>query len=246
MLEIPSRTTGKLAMSNFRMRGADNVVGQFINLVFDLGLDFQGSGVDVGAPDKPDCNSAVSLGGNRGHLLDARNGRNDLLENPRDQPLQHLRAGPFALCLDVEGGKLDVGKKVNPQTAQGHGTENHDDQGRHGTGKDRPLDTGITPGSIDGRPLVLGSGRVFLPGNSDLRAVSYELLAECDNPTRRFLPFHLNPVAFTEPDLDLAPPNGSAVLADNEDTCPVVTGGQAHSRNDRCIPAPVRAPLWRE
>ncbi len=128
------RETGDVELAH---PGPDDVLGELVELVFQLGLDIQRGGIDVRSPHEGDADTAVPLGRLGHHVLHSGDGADDLFDDLGDQPLHHLRAGPLVLRADGDGRKLDVGEEVDPQAAQGHRSENHDDQGDH-RDEDRP------------------------------------------------------------------------------------------------------------
>jgi len=91
----PQQDHRKTGNVEFGDPGPYDVLGQLVDLVFQLGQDVQRGRVDVGAPDEADADPAVPLRRLGRHLLHAGDGADDLLDDLGDQALHHLRAGPF-------------------------------------------------------------------------------------------------------------------------------------------------------
>jgi len=123
------REAGNVELTDARTH---DIVGQFVNFVFDFGLHVQSGRIDGGPPDKTDPNGTVAFGRLRGDLLDARHRGHDLFDNAGDQPLHDLGTGAFILGIDGQGRQFNAGQHIDLQATERHGPQDHHNQGDHG------------------------------------------------------------------------------------------------------------------
>ena len=108
------RKTGDV---EFAGTGADDIVRQFVDFVFEFALNVDGRRVDVGAPHEADAHRAAALRRGRRDFLHAGHHGHDLLDDAGHQALHHLGTGPLVVRPDGQGGQFDIGQHVDLQAA---------------------------------------------------------------------------------------------------------------------------------